>query len=109
MDEIADCVFRSFDKNQDHVLEMDEFMVGCACLFLSKEDPKKNLGYIFDFYDVNRDGKLSLAELKESYAALYKMLGSENNDTVCQDLAEQTMSKMSSSGNITKGMFVNLL
>ncbi len=104
MDEISDCVFRSFDKNRDARLEVDEFMAGCACLFLSKGDPKKNLEYLFDFYDVNHDGILSVDELKESYMTLYKTLGNESSNLISKELAQDTMRKMAGNNEfITKG------
>lgn len=79
-------------------------MLGCATLFLSRGDHKKKLEYIFDFYDANRDGFLSIREIKEGYKAMFAMLGTENVDRLCKGMAEDTMNEMSSAQTkISKG------
>lgn len=71
-------------------------MLGCAVLFLSKGDEKKKLEYIFDFYDTNHDGSVNIKELKEGYKAMFAMLGTENVDLLCKQMAEDTMKDIGS-------------
>ncbi len=97
-------MFRCFDKDSDSVLEFDEFLLGCACLFTSKGDPKKKIEYVFDFYDTNNDGQVSLNEIKKGYKSLFRMLGSENIDFICVSMAEEAMKDVAGEQkHITKG------
>ena len=74
-------------------------MHGCALLFLSKGDQKSKIEYIFDLYDTNNDGYLSLKEIKDGYKALLASLGNQNCDTICEQMAEATMAELGSSTN----------
>ena len=52
------------------------------------------LGYIFDLYDINHDGYLTLKEVEEGYKALFNMLGRRNYDIVCKEMAEATIADL---------------
>jgi Ca2+-binding EF-hand superfamily protein len=82
-------------------------MQGCATLFLSKGDPRIKLDYIFNFYDANNDGYLNLKEIKEGYKALFSMLGNDNVDIICKQMAETAMSDLGSpEAKIKKGITI---
>ena len=83
-----------FILDHDCVLELNEFVQGCMILFLNKGDNRDKAGYIFDLYDANLDGFLSLIELKDGFKALYHMLGHRNYDIICKDIAEAIMTDM---------------
>ena len=67
-------------------------MQGCATLFLSRGNRKAKLEYIFDLYDANNDGFLSLEEIEEGFKALFSMIGKENAEHISHQMAETTMS-----------------
>ena len=83
-------------------------MQGCAILFLSKGDQKAKLEYIFNLYDTNNDGYLSLKEVKEGYKALFYMLGNDNSEILSKQMAEATINDMAlgTSSKIKKGIFL---
>lgn len=108
-DAISDLVFHAFDKDSDGVLELNEFMVGCAVMFLSRGDKKSKLEYLFDFYDKNGDGYLNQKELMAGYKALFSMLGQDNIDNVCRDMAQQAFDEYICGTKISKDDFVKLL
>jgi Ca2+-binding EF-hand superfamily protein len=108
-DAISDAIFRSFDKDSDGVLELKEFLVGCAVMFLSKGDKKVKLEYLFDFYDKNGDGYLNESELMNGYKTLFSMLGQDNIDNVCRDMAQQAFDEYICGSKISKDDFVRLL
>ncbi len=85
-----------FRKDHDGLLELKEFLHGCALLFLSKGDKKSKLEYIFDLYDTNNDGYLSFKEIKEGYKALLASLGNHNCDIICEQMAEATVKEFGS-------------
>jgi Ca2+-binding EF-hand superfamily protein len=76
------------------VLELDEFMKGISILFLSKGYIKEKLEYLFDFYDSNFDGQLSLKDIMEGYKAIYSMLGNKNCDLICKHLADEALAEI---------------
>ncbi len=50
---------------------------------------------IFDFYDSNNDGYLSLDEIKEGFKALFAMLGNDDVDLICKLMAEDAIHSLS--------------
>jgi len=75
-------------------MELKEFLEGSAILFMAKGDRKTKLKYIFDLYDVNQDGSLTMAEIRAGFGALFSMLGNENSELICKQLAESTMNDL---------------
>ena len=70
------------------VLELKEFMSGISILFLSRGERRLKLEYVFDLFDSNFDGLLSLREVEDGYRAIYKMLGNHTCDVICKQMAE---------------------
>ena len=75
-------------------MELKEFLEGSAILFMAKGDKKTKLEYIFDLYDINQDGSLTMSEIREGFRALFAMLGNENSELICKHLAESTMNDL---------------
>ena len=75
-------------------MELHEFLEGCAVLFISKGDKKTKLEYIFDLYDVNLDGYLSLKEIESGFRALFRMIGADHSDSEMRQLAVTAMKEM---------------
>ena len=96
------------------VLELDEFMKGISILFLSKGYVKEKLEYLFDFYDSNFDGHLSLKDIMEGYKAIYSMLGNKNCDIICKQLAAEALAEIQFYTNmpdkqIRKGFYYKII
>ena len=59
---IGDRLFKVFDTNGNNSIELVEFVEGMRTLFY--EDYEKNSRFIFDFYDFDNDGKISLEDMR---------------------------------------------
>ena len=59
---IGDRLFKVFDTNGNDSIELVEFVEGMRTLFY--EDYEKNSRFIFDFYDFDNDGKISLEDIR---------------------------------------------
>jgi Ca2+-binding EF-hand superfamily protein len=67
---ISDRLFAVFDKNQNNYIDVLEFIDGMKTLFT--EGFEKTSKFIFDFYDFNKDGFISKADIQTvlSYVSL---------------------------------------
>jgi Ca2+-binding EF-hand superfamily protein len=83
-----------YNLDHDFLLDLHEFLEGCAVLFISKGDKKKKLSYIFDLYDVNLDGYLTKKEIQSGFHALFTMIGADNSEAVLSKLAEASLNEM---------------
>ena len=59
---ICDRLFAVFDKNKNDYLDLLEFIEGMSCLF--SENYEKLAKFIFDFYDFDKDGKISKEDIR---------------------------------------------
>ena len=59
----AEHVFRTFDKDSDHVLDFREFLV--AFSISANKDPKARLAWAFNMYDIDQNGYITKAECTE--------------------------------------------
>eukprot|EP00965_Chrysotila_dentata_P132603 4384870-Pleurochrysis_carterae.AAC.1 len=77
MDEsFAAILFAAFDKGGDGYIDMREFLAAMGVM-LHPNDVKQQVSLAFDAYDLNKDGKLQLDELKavikSIFSAMYSM------------------------------------
>jgi len=79
---IGDRLFRVFDSNENDVLEFSEFKTGMNILFSG--DYEKTLGFIFDFYYFDGDGKISKEDIRVvlSYVTYSNKTENEKSQTV---------------------------
>ena len=59
---IGDRLFKVFDTNCNDLIELMEFLEGMRTLFY--EDYEHNSKFIFDFYDFDKDGKISHEDIR---------------------------------------------
>ena len=59
---IGERLFKVFDKNMNDSIELDEFVSSMTTLFY--EDYDKSTKFIFDFYDFDRDGKITKEDIR---------------------------------------------
>ncbi|KAL5016757.1 hypothetical protein ScPMuIL_006346 [Solemya velum] len=68
----ASNVFRTFDKNNDGVVDFEEYIVG-LCVSGSSSFRTK-MRWAFHMYDENNDGMISRKEMKNIIQAVYDMI-----------------------------------
>ena len=59
---MSDRLFSVFDLNKNNFIEINEFITGMIILFY--EDFEENSKFIFNFYDFDRDGKISKEDIR---------------------------------------------
>ena len=71
-------------SSQDGHIDFREFM---AVLYvMSSGTPEENLKQIFRVFDINNDGKISVAELKKIVKDLFHLINDDNSDIDSQQL-----------------------
>jgi len=89
-DLLMDRVFKAFDKDNDSLVNMEEWVKGMS-VFL-RGDREEKIRFIFDVYDLNGDGVITREEmfsfLKEAFI---KLSNEEDPDEGIKDLVELTV------------------
>ncbi|KII65985.1 Calcineurin subunit B [Thelohanellus kitauei] len=80
-------VLEVFDSDRNGEIDLKEFINGIA-LFSSKGNNENKIRFIFDIYDINRDGFITNGEL---FTVLKAMVGSNLNDEQLQQIVDKTM------------------
>ena len=73
IDEIANYVFKGFDKDNNGSINFNEFLIAYA--LTSRGDQKQKLEYAFELYDVDDNGYLDKKEVSEALEAMLDLLG----------------------------------
>ena len=66
-------VFRTFDGSRRGAVTFEEFLEGLSTLARGTFDEK--LRWVFELYDIKRDGVITKDELTQIILAIYEMLG----------------------------------
>ncbi|XP_013394630.1 EF-hand calcium-binding domain-containing protein 1 [Lingula anatina] len=92
-DLLMDRVFRTFDKDNDSFLNMEEFVNGMHILTRASMEQKKS--YCFKVYDLNGDGIISREEMFQLLKpTLLKSSGEEDPDEGIKELVEIVLKKL---------------
>jgi len=75
-----------FDKNQNNEIEFEEFISGLS--IFTKGSMESKLKFVFQVYDLDRDGYISNGEL---FHALKMMIGNNLNDLQLQQIVDKTI------------------
>ncbi|CAF1002826.1 unnamed protein product [Adineta ricciae] len=101
-------VFRTFDSDNSGSIDFVEFLL--AVNMNSNGDVKDKLGFAFDIYDINKDGKIDKKEMTKVITAIYDLLGEENRkgDNSPENRVKRIMEKldMNDDKNISREEFV---
>ena len=71
-------------SSQDGHIDFREFMT--VLYVMSSGTPEENLQQIFRVFDINNDGKISVAELKKIVKDLFSLINNDNSDIDNQQL-----------------------
>ena len=69
-------VFETYDRNGDGFVDFSEFLK--VIYILSNDSPKEKLQLIFRVFDADKNGTISLSELKSIVKDFFNLLGNEN-------------------------------
>ncbi|KAL7670284.1 hypothetical protein ACOME3_005223 [Neoechinorhynchus agilis] len=84
---LLDRVISLFDEDRNGEVDFDEFINGVGT-FTVKGECEMKLRFLFNVYDINRDGYISRDEL---YQVLRKVVGTQMNDRQLSDVVEMTI------------------
>jgi len=107
IDEICNNVFESFDKDNNHMIDFQEFIVAYA--LTSRGDLKTKLDYAFDVYDADNNGSLTAAEVRAVIHGMLDMLGADKKGHDENAITSQCIKDLdiNHDGAIKKDEFVN--
>jgi len=71
--EFCDHVFRTFDSDNNGVIDFKEFLL--AIDVTSKGTPAQKLQWAFSMYDVDGNGSIDLQEMTKIVKSIYRMMG----------------------------------
>ena len=69
-------IFETYDRNGDGFVDFSEFLK--VLYILSNDSPKEKLQLIFRAFDADKNGTISLAELKSLVKDFFNLLGTNN-------------------------------
>ena len=69
-------IFETYDRNGDGFVDFSEFLR--VLYILSNDSPKEKLQLIFRAFDADKNGTISLSELKTIVKDFFNLLGTNN-------------------------------
>uniref|UniRef100_A0A914ZRT7 EF-hand domain-containing protein n=1 Tax=Parascaris univalens TaxID=6257 RepID=A0A914ZRT7_PARUN len=76
----AEYVFKTFDRDEDGMINFEEFVVGLSVI--SRGTNTEKLEWIFDLYDINKKGCIRQTELMLVVQSIYELLGRHTNPPI---------------------------
>ena len=106
MKSMAKHIFRMYDSNQDGFVTFIEFMV--VYNLINSGSAEDNLGKIFQIFDVNNDGNISLEEMTILVKNISVMIEGHGGAEKTKDCAKRAFKEMDKDNNgvVTKDEFV---
>ncbi|XP_042560485.1 Kv channel-interacting protein 4-like [Clupea harengus] len=80
-------LFRAFDRNQTGSVTFEDFSVGLSVLLRGPVEEK--LAWVFNLYDVNKDGCITKEEMLDIMKAIYDMMGKSVSPRLSEDVPRQ--------------------
>mmetsp|Transcript_46445 Transcript_46445/g.68641 ORF Transcript_46445/g.68641 Transcript_46445/m.68641 type:complete len:229 (-) Transcript_46445:179-865(-) len=91
-------MFEVFDENGDNGITFSEFLKGLSALS-GKASEQEKMRFSFRLYDVNKDGKISKAELKTMLAGSVSAFPYKFSEDELDALVERTFNESDLNGN----------
>ena len=76
----AHYVFTTIDQNCDGIVNFEDFLLGLS--ILARGSIEEKLRWIFNLYDINRDGKITKDELEQIVASVYDLMGKHTDPPI---------------------------
>jgi len=80
-------IFSTLDHRKTGVINFEDFAIGLSILLKGSDEDK--LKWIFQVYDVNKDGILSKEEFRDVTASIYELMGSPSGERQRSEAVEQ--------------------
>jgi len=106
-DEYAHFIFKAIDRNQDGVICFED--IAETYSILSRGTTAEKLGWVFDFYDVNKTGKVGQLDMLKVVKSFYDLLDPDSSPDTVFSLVNAMFWKIVKRGerNMSKDEFVN--
>lgn len=106
LDEISNNVFESFDRDDNGMIEFQEFIIAYA--LTSRGDLATKLDYAFDVYDADENGSLTSEEVRAVIYSMLDMLGADKRGHDAAGIAKDAISSLDGNrdGRISKEEFI---
>lgn len=100
---IAEHIFRTCDVDENHAIDFTEFI---ACLSVTTRGTlMEQIKWIFELYDINRDGNIEIEEIQEILSAVESLgVRQEDPESIITRFDEMDVNK---DGMLTENEFVN--
>jgi len=104
--EFTDHIFRTYDLDENGVIDFREFMV--TVNIAQRGTKEEKLKWAFRLYDLDSNGKLTLREIETVLAAIYKAKRSPNPEERAKASAKEVLLAFddNNDGSITEDEFV---
>eukprot|EP00092_Neocalanus_flemingeri_P100774 GFUD01128752.1.p1 GENE.GFUD01128752.1~~GFUD01128752.1.p1 ORF type:complete len:192 (-),score=64.22 GFUD01128752.1:149-682(-) len=101
---VADLIFSSFDKDNNGSLDFCEFIIATHCT--ANSSPEDKLHWVFQMYDKDCSGSITIGEMIQVFATLYENEGLDQKMAV--ERAENIFGSLDANndGDITEHEFV---
>ncbi|KAL2098168.1 hypothetical protein ACEWY4_007375 [Coilia grayii] len=83
----AHFLFQAFDRNQTGSVTFEDFSLGLSALLRGPVEEK--LTWVFNLYDINKDGCITKEEMLEIMKAIYDMMGKSIHPRISEDIPRQ--------------------
>lgn len=102
----VDHIFRTFDKNNDGVMNYKEFIV--ALSLTAKGTPQQKLRWAFAIYDIDNSGQIDVEEMAEIFKAIEKLNTGPSDGVSPMEKAKSVLKEMDvdSDGQISIEEFI---
>ena len=105
-DIVANLIFSAFDKDNNGSLDFCEFMIATHCT--ANSSPEDKLHWVFQVYDTDTSGSITVGEIIQVFAALYDNEGLDQKFAV--ERAESVFGSLdvNHDGDVTEEEFVKV-
>ena len=105
-DIVANLIFSAFDKDNNGSLDFCEFMIATHCT--ANSSPEDKLHWVFQVYDTDSSGSITVGEIIQVFAALYHNEGLDQKFAV--ERAESVFGSLdvNHDGDVTEEEFVKV-
>lgn len=83
----AHFLFKAFDRNQTGSINFEDFSLGLSALLRGPVEEK--LTWVFNLYDINKDGCITKEEMLDIMRAIYDMMGKSIKPILSEDIPRQ--------------------